>query len=97
MNAATLLKGAKRLRQLRSGRGRYVVPDDPLEFAHAVGLSDLDGWQRRLLRSDADRVILNCCRQSGKSTMGGLLALHRALLRPASLVLILAPAERQAK
>jgi hypothetical protein len=29
--------------------------------------------------------------------MAGLLALHRALLRPASLVLILAPAERQAK
>jgi hypothetical protein len=95
VNAATLLREAKRLR--RGGRGRYVVPDDPLEFAHAVGLFDLDGWQRRLLRSDADRVILNCCRQSGKSTMGGVLALHRALLRPASLVLILAPAERQAK
>jgi len=95
VNAATLLKEAKRLR--RGGRGRYVVPDDPLEFAHAAGPSDLDDWQQRLLRSDAERVILNCCRQSGKSTMAGVLALHRALLRPASLVLILAPAERQAK
>ena len=73
------------------------MPDDPLEFAHAVGLSDLDGWQRRLLRSDADRVILNCCRQSGKSTMAAIIALHQALFCSSGLVLILAPAERQAK
>jgi len=95
VNAATLLKEARRLR--RGGRGRYVVPDDPLAFARAVGLSDLDDWQRRLLRSSEPRVILNCCRQSGKSTMAAILALHQALDEPGSLVLILAPAERQAK
>jgi hypothetical protein len=42
-------------------------------------------------------VLLNCARQSGKSTMAGLLALHKALIIPGSLILILAPAERQAK
>jgi hypothetical protein len=42
-------------------------------------------------------VLLNCARQSGKSTMAGLLALHKALIVPGSLILILAPAERQAK
>jgi len=42
-------------------------------------------------------VLLNCSRQSGKSTMAALLALHKALYAPDSLVLILAPAERQAK
>jgi hypothetical protein len=42
-------------------------------------------------------VLLNCCRQSGKSTMAGVVALHRSLTVPGSLVLILAPAERQAK
>jgi phage FluMu gp28-like protein len=42
-------------------------------------------------------VLLNCARQSGKSTMAGLLALHKALLVPDSLILILAPVERQAK
>ena len=73
------------------------MPDDPLAFARAVGLSDLDDWQTRLLQSSAPRVILNCCRQSGKSTMAGVLALHQALYHPGSLVLILAPAERQAK
>jgi len=42
-------------------------------------------------------MLLNCCRQSGKSTMAALIALHRALYHPGSLVLILAPGERQAK
>jgi len=56
-----------------------------------------DDWQRDLLRSSSDRTLLNCCRQSGKSTMAALIGLHRALYRDGSLVLILAPAERQAK
>jgi hypothetical protein len=42
-------------------------------------------------------VLLNCCRQSGKSTMSALIALHRALYHPASLVLCLAPALRQSQ
>jgi hypothetical protein len=57
----------------------------------------LDGWQRALLRSDSDRVLLNCCRQSGKSTMAAILALHRALYYRRSLVLCLAPALRQSQ
>lgn len=59
-------------------------------FAHAAGMQDVDSWQRGLLSSDADRVLLNCSRQSGKSTMAAALALHRALYRPGSLVLVLA-------
>jgi Terminase large subunit, T4likevirus-type, N-terminal len=69
---------------------------DRVAFARAVGLEP-DAWQRDLLRSASDRMLLNCCRQSGKSTMAALIALHRALYRPDSLCLILAPAERQAK
>jgi hypothetical protein len=42
-------------------------------------------------------VLLNCSRQSGKSTMSAALSLHRALAVPGSLVLILAPSERQCK
>ena len=95
MSAATLLKEARRLR--RGYVGRSAISPDPVEFAHAAGLADLDPWQERFLRSDASRLLLNCSRQSGKSTMAGLLALHKALTRPGSLVLILAPAERQAK
>jgi hypothetical protein len=40
---------------------------------------------------------MNCARQTGKSTAAGVLALHEALTAPGALVLIFAPAERQAK
>src|SRR4051794_12654954 len=58
---------------------------------------DLDGWQGDLLRSTSDRILLNCSRQSGKSTMSAVIALHRALYYPGSLVLCLAPALRQSQ
>jgi hypothetical protein len=69
---------------------------DRSAFARALGLEP-DPWQERLLRSGSDRVLLNCCRQSGKSTMTGLIALHRALYHPGSLILCLAPALRQSQ
>jgi Terminase large subunit, T4likevirus-type, N-terminal len=69
---------------------------DRVAFARALGLEP-DPWQERLLRSGSDRVLLNCCRQSGKSTMTGLIALHRALYYPGSLILCLAPALRQSQ
>ena len=69
---------------------------DRVGFAASLGL-DPDPWQERLLRSTASRVLLNCSRQSGKSTMSGVIALHRALYFPGSLVLCLAPSERQSK
>jgi hypothetical protein len=69
---------------------------DRVAFARSVGIEP-DAWQERLLRSSSDRVLLNCCRQSGKSTMSGLIALHRALYHPGSLILCLAPALRQSQ
>jgi Terminase large subunit, T4likevirus-type, N-terminal len=65
-------------------------------FAKRLGLEP-DPWQERLLRSTSDRVLLNCSRQSGKSTMSGIIALHRALYHPGSLILCLAPALRQSQ
>jgi len=79
----------------RAPSGRPAIPGDRLEFADSLGIVP-DPWQQELLRSEAPRVLLNCARQSGKSTMAAILALHRALMLR-SLVLILAPAERQAK
>src|SRR5215208_4672851 len=69
---------------------------DRVAFARALGLEP-DPWQEDLLRSDADRVLLNCSRQSGKSTISAIIALHRALYHPDSLVLALAPALRQSQ
>ena len=69
---------------------------DRVSFAERLGITP-DPWQGDLLRSGAPRVLLNCSRQSGKSTISGVLALHRALYHPGSLVLCLAPSERQSK
>src|SRR5215203_4270900 len=69
---------------------------DRVSFAWELGLEP-DPWQGDLLRSSSDRVLLNCCRQSGKSTMTGIIALHRALYHPGSLILCLAPALRQSQ
>jgi hypothetical protein len=69
---------------------------DRVAFAEALGL-DPDPWQRDLLRSSSERVILNCSRQSGKSTMTAVITLHRALYHPGSLILCLAPALRQSQ
>jgi hypothetical protein len=69
---------------------------DRAAFARALGLEP-NGWQEELLRSTSDRVLLNCSRQSGKSTISGVIALHQALYYPGSLVLCLAPALRQSQ
>src|SRR5215207_8063870 len=69
---------------------------DRVSFARKLGTVP-DKWQEDLLRSTSQRTLLNCSRQSGKSTMSAILGLHTALYRPGSLILILAPAERQAK
>lgn len=70
---------------------------DRVAFARAVGIEEPDDWQEKLLRSESSRVLLNCCRQSGKSTTSAVLALHRALYFPGSLILCLAPALRQSQ
>jgi Terminase large subunit, T4likevirus-type, N-terminal len=69
---------------------------DRVSFAKRLGLEP-DPWQKDLLGSKSDRVLLNCCRQSGKSTMTAIIALHRALYHPGSLILCLAPALRQSQ
>jgi Terminase large subunit, T4likevirus-type, N-terminal len=69
---------------------------DPARMMTAAGLKP-DDWQARVLRSSAPRMLLNCSRQSGKSTVTGALASHTALYEPGSLILILAQAQRQAE
>jgi hypothetical protein len=69
---------------------------DRVSFAEKLGIVP-DGWQLDLLGSSSGRVLLNCCRQSGKSTMSAVVALHRAIYHPGSLILCLAPALRQSQ
>ncbi len=69
---------------------------DPCLMARRGGITP-DDWQADLLRSDAKQMILNCSRQSGKSTISAVLAVHEAIYTPGSLTLLLAPSLRQSQ
>jgi hypothetical protein len=56
-----------------------------------------DQWQSDLLQSDVRQMILLCSRQSGKSTISAVLAVHEAIYAPGSLTLLLAPSLRQSR
>ncbi len=67
---------------------------DPVEFAKLTGLVP-DPWQEKVLRWRGQRLLLNCSRQAGKSTTTAVLALHRAVTVPKSLILLISPSLRQ--
>ena len=69
--------------------------DDPVEFARRRLNFEPDEVQAKVLRSRAQRLLLNCTRQWGKSTVTAVKVLHRAWSQPGSLVLVTAPCERQ--
>lgn len=70
---------------------------DPARLFRSATGHTPDRWQAQLLRSTAPRILLNCCRQSGKSSAVATLALHEALFKPGSLVLALSPSLRQSQ
>jgi hypothetical protein len=73
-----------------------TVPADPLALAEALALP-LDPWQQEAVTVPWQRALWNCSRQSGKSTTAALLGVHTALATPATLVLLLSAAQRQAQ
>jgi hypothetical protein len=68
---------------------------DPVELWKAIYHTDPDPWQETVLRSDHPRVVLNVCRQGGKSSVVAIKALHGALYHPKSLILLLSRSQRQ--
>jgi hypothetical protein len=69
---------------------------DRVAFARSIGIEP-DEWQRDALRSTAPRQLYNCARQTGKSTISGILAAHTALYEPGSLVILVSPTLRQSQ
>src|SRR5437667_628190 len=69
---------------------------DPVSFVQDRLKFEPDPWQAQLLRSRASWILLNCCRQSGKSTTTAALALHTAIYNP-GLTLLVSPSLRQSK
>src|SRR5687768_12453022 len=65
-----------------------------VELMRKLGLEP-DPWQIDVLESDRPRLLLNCCRQAGKSTTVALLGLAESLFVPFSKVLLLPRSQRQ--
>ena len=71
------------------------IKADPAHLGALAGV-DLDPWQRDVMSFRASRLLLNCHRQSGKSTVVALKAIWSALYEK-SLVLLLSPSLRQSR
>jgi hypothetical protein len=69
---------------------------DRVAFSRSIGFEP-DKWQAEALRSTAPRQLYNASRQSGKSTVAAVLAVHTALYDPGSLVLLVSPTLRQSQ
>jgi hypothetical protein len=67
---------------------------DPSYLMELAGFEP-DPWQRAALRSEAERLLLLCSRQVGKSTCTAFIALHDALFRDGSLILLVSRSARQ--
>lgn len=68
---------------------------DPVAFAAEALRVFADPWQAQVLRSTSKQTLLNCSRQTGKSTVAAIKADHRALYHPKSLILLVSPSLRQ--
>src|SRR5437899_2060805 len=78
-------------------KGRAEVGDDLDAAAWArekLGFT-ADAAQARVLRTGSRRVVLNCSRQWGKSTVTAAKAVHHAQTVPGSLTLVVSPSARQ--
>ena len=69
---------------------------DPVVMAQAADIEP-DPWQADFLRSQSQRILLNCSRQVGKSTTTAVLADHTAFYEPGALILLLSPSLRQSQ
>lgn len=68
---------------------------DPGRFAREALAFAPDPWQERVLRWSGKRLLLNCSRQSGKSTTVAAKALHEAVYTPRAMILMISPSLRQ--
>jgi Helicase len=67
---------------------------DPPSMADIIGMKP-DLWQRDVLASYHQRILMNCHRQAGKSTVAGVAANHQATYWDGSMTLLVSPSQRQ--
>ncbi|HEY6329043.1 MAG TPA: terminase family protein [Blastocatellia bacterium] len=76
-------------------RDHFAAAFNPARLGAIVGVA-LDPWQHEVMNFDSARLLLNCHRQSGKSTVVALKALWTGLFQN-GLVLLLSPSLRQSR
>jgi hypothetical protein len=72
----------------------FALALSPTEFAVECGLTP-DPWQAEALESPSRKLLFNCSRQSGKSTIAACTALHEAIYSAPALCLLVSPSQRQ--
>ncbi len=82
------MRGGRRELMWRPAETRAAGGEEWLGF-------EPDARQGALLRRDVRRLLLNCTRQWGKSTITAAKAVARAQERPGSLTLVVSPSARQ--
>lgn len=87
------LQRVQRLERKTAPPEPWICPD-AVTMAEQAGLH-LDEWQQQACLSTSLRLSLNCSRQSGKSTVASVLAVHTALSEENALCLLISPSLRQ--
>lgn len=70
---------------------------DPALWVQDVLGVDPDPWQSDFMTANDPRIILNCCRQAGKSTCVGWRVAHKARFKPGYFGVCTAPSDRQSR
>jgi Terminase large subunit, T4likevirus-type, N-terminal len=72
------------------------IPCPRVTIMRKLGLEP-DPWQIDVLESEHPRLLLNCCRQAGKTTVVAILGLLKAMFSPMTRVLLVSRSHRQSK
>lgn len=88
---------------LKASLAREIHKNNPVAWIHDNSLLRdkrgntcyLDETQQQIVNPKNKRVVLNCHRQYGKSTLASLMCFHQALFHEKSLCLLVAPSLRQ--
>lgn len=94
MSIAQQLARLRRLEHRFAPPEQWSIPLSPVDMAAAAGII-LDDWQAAACSSTASNVSLNCSRQSGKSTVASIMAVHTCLSQEHSLSILISPSLRQ--
>jgi hypothetical protein len=72
----------------------FALALDICLFARACGINP-DPVQQQLLTTQSNRVLVNCCRQWGKSSLTSIISLHAAIYSAPAMIVIVSPSMQQ--